>query len=73
MEGHAQIKSTAIPALAVQGSLVRTVNTRSMSVTPSRALMEASAKMPWSPSVAPAPRATLAIAARYSHTHSCPY
>lgn len=46
MEGRAQIKSTAIPALAVQASRVPTVNTRSMSVTPSRALMEASAKMP---------------------------
>lgn len=64
MEGRAQIKSTAIPVPAAQASLAPTANTRSMSVTPSPASTEASVKMPWSPSVAPAPRATLAIAAR---------
>lgn len=37
MEGHAQIKSTAIPVPAAQVSLAPIVSTRSMSVTPSHA------------------------------------
>lgn len=70
MEGHAQIKSMATPAPAVQASLAPTANMRLTSVTPSPASMEVSVKMPWSPSVAPAPRATLELAARYKHTHT---
>lgn len=68
MEGRAQIKSMAIPAPVVQASLAPTVNMRSMNVTPSPASTEASVKMPWSPSVAPAPRATLALAVRHQST-----
>lgn len=64
MEGHAQIKSMVIPAPAAQASLDPTANMRSTSVTPSPALMEASVKMLWSPSDAPAQGATLAPAAR---------
>lgn len=67
-EGHAQIKSTAILVTAAQASLAPTANTRSMSVTPSPASTEASVKMPWSPSVAPARRVTLATAARHKST-----
>lgn len=70
MEGRVQIKSTAIPVPAAQASLAPTANTRSMSVTPSPASTEASVKMPWSPSVAPALRATLATAARYTHSQT---
>lgn len=70
MEGRARIKSTAILVTAAQASLAPTANTKSTSVTPSPALTEASVKMPWSPSVAPAPRATLATAARYTHTQT---
>lgn len=69
MEEHAQIKSMAIPVRAAQASLAPIASMRSMSVTPSPASMEASVKMPWSPSVAPAQRATLATAARYTLTH----
>lgn len=64
MEGRVQIKSMVIRVTAAQASLAPTASMRSMSVTPSPASMEASVKMPWSPSVAPAPRATLATAAR---------
>lgn len=45
-EGHAQIKSMAIPVTAAQASLAPTANMRSMSVTPNRASMEASVRMP---------------------------
>lgn len=58
----------AIPVPAAQASLAPTANMKSMSVTPSPASMEASVKMPWSRSVAPAPRATLATAARHQST-----
>lgn len=68
MEGRAQIRSTAILVPAAQASLAPTANTRSMSVTPSPASTEASVKMPWSPSVAPAQRVTLATAARHQST-----
>lgn len=70
MEGRAQIKSMATPVPAAQASLAPTASMRSTSVTPSPALTEASVRMPSSPSVAPAPKATLATAARYTHTHS---
>lgn len=68
MEGLAQIKSTAIRVLAAQASLAPTASMRSTSVTPSPVLMAASVKMPWSPSVAPAQRATRATAARPQST-----
>lgn len=68
MEGSAQIKSTGIRVLAAQASQAPTANMRSTSVTPSHASMEASVKMPLSPSVAPAPRAMLATAARHLST-----
>lgn len=67
-EERAQIKSMAILVPAAQASLAPIANTRSMSVTPSPASTEASVKMPWSPSVAPALRVTLVTAARYTHT-----
>lgn len=69
MEGRAQIKSMATPVPAAQASLAPTASMRSTSVTPSPALTEASVRMPSSPSVAPAPKATLATAARYTHAH----
>lgn len=68
MEERVQIKSMVIPVTAAQASLAPTASMRSMSVTPSPASMEASVKMPWSPSVAPALRATLATAARLQST-----
>lgn len=46
MEVPAQIRSTAIPVTAAQASLAPTANTRSTSVTPSPASMQASVKMP---------------------------
>lgn len=69
MEGHARIKSTAIPVLVALASLAPTASMRSMSVTLSPVSMEESVKMPWSPSAAPVPRVTLATVARYIHTH----
>lgn len=64
MEGHAQIKSMAIPAPAALASLAPIANMRSMSVTPNPVSMEESVKMLWSPSVAPVPRVTPATVAR---------
>lgn len=45
MEGHAQIKSMAIPVPAAQASQGPTANTKSMNATPSLVLMEAFVKM----------------------------
>lgn len=64
-EGHALIRSMAIPAHAARASLAPTANMKSMSVIPSLASMGAYVKMPWSPSAAPVPRATLATDARH--------
>lgn len=65
MEGHAQIKSMAIPVPAGQASLALTANTKLMSVTPSPVSMEVSAKMHWSPSAALAQEVIWATAARH--------
>lgn len=67
MEGRAQIKSLGTPVPVAQASLVPTASMRSTSVTLSPASMGESVKMPLSPSVAPAQKATLATAARYTH------
>lgn len=64
MGGHAQIKSMDIPVLVALASLGPTASMKSMSVTPSPASMEAFVRMPWSHSVALAPRAILATVVR---------
>lgn len=68
MEEPAQIKSMGTHVPVVQASLVPTVSMKSMSVTPSPALMEVSAKMHWNPSVAHVQRATQATAVRHQWT-----
>lgn len=65
MEEYAQTKSMATPVPAALASLAPTASMKSMSVIPSPASTEASVKMPWSLSVAPAPRALPATAARH--------
>lgn len=70
MGGHAQIKSMDIPVHVALASPGPTASMKSMSVTPSPASMEAFVRMPWSHSVALAPRAILATVVRYKYLNA---
>lgn len=76
-EGRARTRSTATAAAAAPASPAPTASTRSTSATRSPASTAACARTPWSPSAAPAPKASLGAAARceprprHSHLTRC--